>query len=61
MPLDADNASYLWDMLDAARAVGEFVSNRTIKDYQQDRMLRGVGGTRSLLTQEVVYTTEINA
>ena len=41
MPPDADGASYLWDMLGAARAVGEFVSNRTIKDYQQDRMLRG--------------------
>jgi uncharacterized protein with HEPN domain len=28
-------------MLDAARAVREFVSSRTYADYQKDRMLRG--------------------
>lgn len=35
------DASYLWDMLDAARAVKEFVSGRSYRDYMQDRMLRG--------------------
>src|SRR5665647_2004225 len=35
------DATYLWDMLDAARAVREFVSSRTYDDYQKDRMLRG--------------------
>ena len=35
------DASYLWDMLDAARAVRDFVSGRSYKDYRQDRMLRG--------------------
>lgn len=34
------DAAYLWDMLDAAKAVREFVSNRTYIDYQKDRMLR---------------------
>ncbi len=33
-------AAYLWDMLDAAKAVREFVSSRTYNDYQKDRMLR---------------------
>ena len=33
--------SYIWDMLDAAKAVKEFVSSRTFYDYQKDRMLRG--------------------
>ena len=35
------DAAYLWDMLDAAKAVREFVSSRTYDDYQKDRMLRG--------------------
>lgn len=35
------DAAYLWDMLDAARAVREFASSRTYDDYQKDRMLRG--------------------
>ncbi|HAR49897.1 MAG TPA: hypothetical protein DCR81_07355 [Smithella sp.] len=35
------DAAYLWDMLDAAIAVREFVSARTYYDYQNDRMLRG--------------------
>ena len=35
------DAAYLWDMLDAAGAVREFVSSRTYDDYQKDRMLRG--------------------
>ena len=32
--------AYLWDMLDAAKAITVFVSNRTFHDYQKDRMLR---------------------
>ena len=35
------DAAYLWDMLDAAIAVREFVASRTYYDYQKDRMLRG--------------------
>ena len=35
------DAAYLWDMLDAAMAVRDFVSARTYYDYQNDRMLRG--------------------
>lgn len=40
MPHDKDEKSFLWDMLDAARAVSKFVSSRTYHDYQNDRMLR---------------------
>ncbi len=36
-----DDAAFLWDMLDAARAVGSFVASRAYQDYLQDRMLRG--------------------
>ena len=35
------DAAYLWDMLDAAKAVSAFVSSRTYDDYRKDRMLRG--------------------
>ena len=37
---NADDAAYLWDMLDTARAVRSFVAARAYKDYVQDRMLR---------------------
>jgi len=55
----ADTA-LLWDMLDAARAVREFVSARTIHDYRNDRMLRGaierhieiIGEAASRLTED---------
>jgi uncharacterized protein with HEPN domain len=41
MQPDARDAAYLWDMLDAARAVQEFVAPRSLSDYVADRMLRG--------------------
>ncbi len=41
MPPDNRDASFLWDMLDAAKAVVQFVSGRSFDDYVQDRMLRG--------------------
>jgi uncharacterized protein with HEPN domain len=41
MPREKNDMVYLWDMLDAARAVVEFVSGKTCLDYQGDRMLRG--------------------
>ena len=34
------DTSYLWDMLDAARAVREFVNLRSFQDYLNDHMLR---------------------
>jgi uncharacterized protein with HEPN domain len=40
LPEEGD-AAFLWDMLDAARAVRDFVSNRSFQDYRNDRMLRG--------------------
>ena len=41
MQPDARDAAYLWDMLDAARAVQEFEAPRSLSDYVADRMLRG--------------------
>ncbi len=38
-PEDRDKA-YLWDMLDAALAIDEFVGGKTIEDYRTNRMLR---------------------
>jgi len=40
MPADREKA-YLWDMLDAALAVDEFVRGKTYKDYLSNRMMRG--------------------
>ncbi len=39
-PEKAD-AAYLWDMLDAARAISEFVAGKTLHDYLKSRLLRG--------------------
>ncbi len=39
-PEERDKA-YLWDMLDAALAVEEFVRGKTYHDYLANRMLRG--------------------
>jgi len=39
-PEDADKA-YLWDMLDATKAVQQFVVGKAFNDYINDRMLRG--------------------
>jgi uncharacterized protein with HEPN domain len=32
---------YVWDMLDAALAIEDFVRGKTYRDYVADRMLRG--------------------
>ena len=41
MQPETKDAAYLWDMLDAARAVQEFLTSRSFSDYVADRMLRG--------------------
>jgi len=41
MQPDQRDKGYLWDMLDAAEAVLDFVRDKTPKDYLADRMLRG--------------------
>jgi len=41
MPLDERDKAYLWDMLDAALAVEEFVRGRTYEAYLSNRMMRG--------------------
>ena len=37
---DRDDHAHLWDMLDASRAVMQFVAGRSCRDYELDRMLR---------------------
>lgn len=41
MRSEDDNKAYLWDMLDAAVAIQDFVRGKSPKDYLTDRMLRG--------------------
>jgi len=36
----ADDAAYLLDMLEAARAVGRFIASKNQSDYQADELLR---------------------
>jgi len=38
---DVSDESYLWDMLDAALAIQEFIIGKTFRDYTSDRLLRG--------------------
>jgi len=37
---ESHDPAYLWDMLDAAKAILVFVAERTFDDFQTDRMLR---------------------
>lgn len=41
MQPEKSDAASLWDMLDAARAVREFIAGKSFEDYLRDRMLRG--------------------
>jgi len=41
MRSEQDDQAYLWDMLDAALAVQDFIRGKTVSDYLTDRMLRG--------------------
>jgi len=41
MPPEKSDPSYLWDRLDAAMAVQQFVHGKTLDEYAQDRLLRG--------------------
>lgn len=38
---DTSDTSYLWDMLDAASAIRQFVEGKTFEDYTSNRLLRG--------------------
>jgi uncharacterized protein with HEPN domain len=38
---ETSNLSFLWDMLDAALAIREFLTGKTFDDYTADRLLRG--------------------
>ena len=37
---ESHDPAYLWDMLDAAKTISEFVTGRTFHESQTDRMLR---------------------
>ncbi len=41
MPPDVKDMGRLWDMLDAARAILEFIQGRRLEDLLSDRILRG--------------------
>lgn len=41
MPHKKNDDSYLWDMLDAALAIKDFVNTKTPQHYLANRMLRG--------------------
>ena len=38
---ETGDASFLWDMLDAALAVRQFIAGKYFDDYTRDRLLRG--------------------
>jgi uncharacterized protein with HEPN domain len=40
LPDESRDPAYLWDMLDAAKAISAFVAGRTFHEFQKDRMLR---------------------
>ncbi len=40
MPHERDDASLLWDMLEAARKVRQFVAGKTLHDYSRDEVLQ---------------------
>ena len=40
MPPEKNDAAWLWDMLDAAQAVSEFIRDKTFPQYVADRLLR---------------------
>jgi uncharacterized protein with HEPN domain len=59
MPSDLKDAAPLWDMLDAARAILDFIQEKNAEDYFRDRMLRGaverhleIIGLRNILAHE---------
>jgi uncharacterized protein with HEPN domain len=37
---EEQDAAHLWDMLDAARCVRDFVAGRALEEYRNDRFLR---------------------
>jgi len=40
VPPERDDASLLWDMLEAARKVSQFVAGKTFHEYAQDEILQ---------------------
>ena len=41
MPLDERDKAHLWDMLDAALAIEDFVRGKSYQEYMSNRMMRG--------------------
>jgi uncharacterized protein with HEPN domain len=44
------DAAYLWDMLDAARAIGGFIAGVRAEEYAKSRQLLSLPETRNLLS-----------
>ena len=40
MPPETRDAAYLWDMLEAARSVRDFVKDTTAEEFLEDRMIQ---------------------
>lgn len=40
MPAEKSDDAYLWDIVDAAKAINTFVAGRKFADYEHNRMLR---------------------
>ncbi len=40
MPREREDASLLWDMLDGAHKIRQFVAGKTFHDYSQDELLQ---------------------
>jgi uncharacterized protein with HEPN domain len=40
MPFDRDDESLLWDMLDAARKIRQFVASKSFAEYSRDELLQ---------------------
>ena len=55
MQPDTSDASYLWDMLDAACAIQEFLGDKTFDDYTNNRMLRGAVERHIEIIGEAAY------
>ncbi len=61
MPLDIKDAARLWDMLDAARAIEEFVRGHTFEEYLSNRMMRGAVEWRLEILVEAARHVSANA
>ena len=48
--------AYLWDMLDAAKAIQEFAEGKTFHHYLNERMLRGAVERQLEIIGEAIFS-----